>query len=44
MDIIPTPLGPDDRLHAYWWELSMRQIETSRTLVRRWLGITAVQR
>jgi hypothetical protein len=33
MDIIPTPLGPDDRLHAYWWELSMRQIEISRTLV-----------
>lgn len=33
MAIIPTPLGPADREHAYWWELSMRQIETSRTLV-----------
>jgi len=28
--------GADDRLaqrHAYWWELSMRQVEVSRTLV-----------
>lgn len=33
MAIIPTPLGPAEREHAYWWELSMRQIETSRTLV-----------
>jgi hypothetical protein len=33
MDVIPTPLGPRERLHGYWWELSMRQIETSRTLV-----------
>jgi hypothetical protein len=33
MAVIPTPLGPRDRLHGYWWELSMRQIETSRTLV-----------
>ena len=33
MSVIPTPLGPHDRQHGYWWELSMRQIETSRTLV-----------
>jgi hypothetical protein len=33
MALIPTPLGPRERLHGYWWELSMRQIETSRTLV-----------
>jgi hypothetical protein len=30
---IPTPLGPADRDAGYWWELSMRQIEVSRTLV-----------
>jgi hypothetical protein len=30
---IPTPLGPADRAAGYWWELSMRQIEVSRTLV-----------
>ena len=33
MDFIPTPLGPRERERGYWWELSMRQIETSRTLV-----------
>ena len=33
MAVIPTPFGPRERLHGYWWELSMRQIETSRTLV-----------
>jgi hypothetical protein len=33
MAIIPTPLGPADRAVGYWWELSMRQVETSRTLV-----------
>jgi hypothetical protein len=32
MTQIPTPLGPDERKHGYWWELSMRQIEVSRTL------------
>ena len=32
MTQIPTPLGPDEREHGYWWELSMRQIEVSRTL------------
>jgi len=30
---IPTPLRPTDRAAGYWWELSMRQIEFSRTLV-----------
>ena len=33
MVIIPTPLGKADRNAGYWWELSLRQIETSRTLV-----------
>ena len=30
---IPLPLTDADRDAGYWWELSMRQIETSRTLV-----------
>jgi hypothetical protein len=30
---IPTPLTGDDRQGGYWWELSMRQVEVSRTLV-----------
>ena len=30
---IPTPLGLVDQAAGYWWELSMRQIEVSRTLV-----------
>jgi hypothetical protein len=30
---IPTPLTPEDRDAGYWWELSMRQVEVSRTLV-----------
>jgi hypothetical protein len=33
MKFLPLPLTPDDRAAGYWWELSMRQIETSRTLV-----------
>lgn len=33
MEVIPAPLGPPDRERGYWWELSMRQIEVSRTLV-----------
>lgn len=33
MAIIPTPLHAADQQAGYWWELSMRQIETSRTLV-----------
>ena len=30
---IPTPFTADDRAAGYWWELSMRQVEVSRTLV-----------
>ena len=30
---IPTPLTGEDRAAGYWWELSMRQVEISRTLV-----------
>jgi hypothetical protein len=30
---LPLPLTSADRDAGYWWELSMRQIETSRTLV-----------
>src|SRR5882757_6747867 len=30
---IPLPLDDEDRDAGYWWELSMRQVETSRTLV-----------
>jgi hypothetical protein len=33
MRVIPTPLSDDDRDGGYWWELSMRQIEVSRTIV-----------
>jgi len=33
MALIPTPLTTDDRVAGYWWELSMRQVEVSRTLV-----------
>ena len=33
MSVIPTPLTEDDRAAGYWWELSMRQVEVSRTLV-----------
>jgi len=33
MAAIPTPLGVEDRAAGYWWELSMRQVEVSRTLV-----------
>jgi hypothetical protein len=31
--ILPLPLTEADRGAGYWWELSMRQAETSRTLV-----------
>src|SRR6476660_3182583 len=31
--MLPLPLTEHDRAAGYWWELSMRQIETSRTLV-----------
>ena len=30
---IPTPFTPEDHDAGYWWELSMRQVEVSRTLV-----------
>jgi hypothetical protein len=33
MAVIPTPLAAPDRQAGYWWELSMRQIEVSRTIV-----------
>jgi hypothetical protein len=33
MTVIPTPLTDDDRQGGYWWELSMRQVEVSKTLV-----------
>jgi hypothetical protein len=31
--VIPTPFDQADRAAGYWWELSMRQVEVSRTLV-----------
>src|SRR6266542_4401900 len=33
MSVLPLPLTDHDRAANYWWELSMRQIEISRTLV-----------
>jgi hypothetical protein len=33
IDAIPTPFTTADRDAGYWWELSMRQVEVSRTLV-----------
>ena len=33
MSRIPLPLTPADRGNGYWWELSMRQVEVSRTMV-----------
>jgi hypothetical protein len=30
---LPMPLSSDDELDGYWWELSMRQVEVSRTIV-----------
>lgn len=30
---IPVPLTPRDQRCGYWWELSMRQVEVSRTMV-----------
>ena len=32
MRTIPTPLSRADRRGGYWWELSMRQVEVSRTI------------
>jgi hypothetical protein len=31
--VIPTPFTVEDHEAGYWWELSMRQVEVSRTLV-----------
>lgn len=33
MDVLPLPLDQADQVGGYWWELSMRQVETSRTIV-----------
>ena len=33
MSVLPVPLTEHDRTDDYWWELSMRQVEVSRTLV-----------
>jgi hypothetical protein len=30
---LPLPFGPADQRAGYWWEISMRQMEVSRTLV-----------
>jgi hypothetical protein len=30
---LPLPLSPEDRDAGYWWEVSMRQVEVSRTIV-----------
>jgi hypothetical protein len=31
--VIPTPFTPADHTAGYWWQLSMRQVEVSRTVV-----------
>src|SRR6266571_2456880 len=33
MSRLPLPLTAEDRAAGYWWELSLRQVEVSRTLV-----------
>lgn len=33
MSVLPLPLTDHDQAGGYWWELSMRQIEVSRTIV-----------
>jgi hypothetical protein len=30
---LPLPFDPDEQRAGYWWELSMRQVEVSRTIV-----------
>ena len=30
---LPLPLGAEDRDASWWWELSMAQVEVSRTIV-----------
>jgi hypothetical protein len=46
MAVIPTPLTAADRAGGWWWELSMRQVEVSRTIVfddpRRGPGVLRV--
>ena len=31
--VLPLPLTPADQAGGYWWEISMRQVEVSRTIV-----------
>jgi hypothetical protein len=33
LGVLPLPLTPADEAGGFWWELSMRQVEVSRTLV-----------
>jgi len=33
--VLPLPLTPHDQAGGYWWEISMRQVEVSRTIVAR---------
>ena len=33
MGLLPLPLTEHDQVDGYWWELSMRQVEVSRTIV-----------
>lgn len=33
LERLPLPLTPADRAAGYWWDLSMRQVEFSRTIV-----------
>jgi hypothetical protein len=33
MSVLPLPLNDADRAAGYWWQLSIRQLETSRTIV-----------
>src|SRR5260370_38023716 len=33
MSRLPLPLTAEDRAAGYWWELSLRQVEVSRTIV-----------
>jgi hypothetical protein len=33
LDALPLPLSGADEVAGYWWEFSMRQIETSRTIM-----------
>ncbi len=33
MSVLPLPLTEHDQAAGYWWDLSMRQIEVSRTIV-----------